>query len=72
MPSWIATLPIPKLILDFYHYGLNLTGFRLVLVCLLSFLQWDLIIRTAQRLIERRKAKSNEYPPVSENEAPSK
>jgi len=53
-PTWVVVRPIFKMILDFYHLGTNLSGTRLVVVCLASFLQWYVIGRLTAWFLSRR------------------
>jgi hypothetical protein len=53
-PTWLIASPIFRMILDFYHLGMNLSGTRLVVVCVASFLQWYLIGRLLSWLMGRR------------------
>jgi hypothetical protein len=39
-PSWVLVWPLFKSVLDFQRFGMNLSGVRMVCVCLISFLQW--------------------------------
>jgi hypothetical protein len=39
-PSWVLVWPLFRSMLDFQRLGMNLSGLRMVSVCLISFLQW--------------------------------
>jgi hypothetical protein len=52
-PTWVVIRPVFKQILDFYHFGTNLSGTRLIVVCVASFLQWYLIAFVMKRLLAR-------------------
>jgi uncharacterized membrane protein len=56
IPCWLITWPLTKLGISGSFLGTNLPGGRLMLITLLSFVQWYFIASWLQRLVDKKRS----------------